>query len=103
MSQASFSRPAARSASPNRLVANRRIWKDTIYALALVTYLCSFLFFGIAVTQVRGGSIGTAVLYMLVAIYFLIQVIFLFILSWLVERRRNAMRIDFPDRRTARR
>ncbi len=103
MSQAAFRRPAIRLTAPNRLVANRRIWKETIYALALLTYLCSFLFFGMAVAQFRGGSTATAVLYMMVAIYFLIQVIFLFILSWVVERRRNTTSIDFPDRRLARR
>ena len=41
-----------------RLLANRQLWKNAIYALALITYLCSFLFFGLAVADVRdtGGS-----------------------------------------------
>jgi hypothetical protein len=34
-----------------------------------------------------------------VALYFLVQVIFLFVLSGVVERRRQSHPIDFPDRR----
>jgi TM2 domain-containing membrane protein YozV len=102
MSELASRRPAVPLKTPNRLLANRRIWKDAIYALALLTYVCSFLFFGLGVAQFRGRSISTAVLYILVAIYFLIQVIFLFILSWVVERRRNTIKIDFADRRNQR-
>jgi hypothetical protein len=84
----------------NRLLANRQIWKNAIYALALITYLCSFLFFGLAVGNVRetGGSL-MAVIDLIVALYFLLQVIFLFALSGVVERRRRRLPIDFPDRR----
>jgi hypothetical protein len=87
--------------TPNRLLANRRIWINAIYGIALITYLCSFLFFGLAVADVRqsGGSV-TAVIDLMVALYFLVQVIFLFVLSGVVERRRQSMKIDFPDRRT---
>jgi hypothetical protein len=87
--------------APNRLLANRRLWINAIYAIALITYLCSFLFFGLAVAEVRqsGGSV-TAVIDLMVALYFLVQVIFLFVLSGVVERRRQSMPIDFPDRRT---
>ena len=92
------------TASPrglNRLLANRQIWKQAIYGIALITYLCSFLFFGLAVGNMRetGGSV-TTVIDLIVALYFLVQVIFLFVLSGVVERRRQAQPIDFPDRRS---
>lgn len=84
----------------NHLMANRKVWKRAIYSIALLSYLCSFLFFGLAVANVRqvGGDV-TAVIDLLVALYFLIQVIFLFVLSSVVERRRQTQPIDFPDRR----
>jgi hypothetical protein len=85
----------------NRFLANRQLWKNTIYSLAFLTYLCSFLFFGLAIADVRenGGGIP-ALIDLVVAIYFLTQVIFLFVLSGVVERRRQHSKIDFPDRRT---
>jgi cation transporter-like permease len=84
----------------NRLLANRQLWKNAIYAIALITYLCSFLFFGLAVADVRGTGGSTASLVdLLVALYFLVQVIFLFVLSSIVERRRQSQPISFPDRR----
>jgi hypothetical protein len=97
--QERLSYPAAPRGA-NRLLANRQIWKNAIYALALITYLCSFLFFGLAVGNVRetGGSL-MAVIDLIVALYFLLQVIFLFALSSVVERRRRRLPIDFPDRR----
>ena len=84
----------------NRLLANRQLWKNTIYSLAFITYLCSFLFFGLALADVRdtGGSMA-AVIDLIVALYFLVQVIFLFVLSGVVERRRQNQQITFPDRR----
>lgn len=84
----------------DRMLANRQLWKNTIYSLAFLTYLCSFLFFGLALGDVRstGGSIVTIV-DLIVAVYFLTQVIFLFVLSGAVERRRMNQKIDFPDRR----
>lgn len=84
----------------SRLLANRQLWKNAIYSIAFITYLCSFLFFGLAVADARetGGS-TTTVIDMMVALYFLVQVIFLFVLSGVVERRRQSHRIDFPDRR----
>lgn len=84
----------------DRVLSNRQLWKNTIYSIALLTYLCSFLFFGLALADVRqsGGSI-TTVIDLIVAIYFLTQVIFLFVLSGVVERRRQQQKIDFPDRR----
>ena len=84
----------------NRLLANRQLWKNTIYSIAFLTYLCSFLFFGLAIADVRstGGSLET-IIDLIVAIYFLTQVIFLFVLSGVVERRRQSQPIDFPDRR----
>jgi hypothetical protein len=84
----------------NRLLANRQMWKNAIYFIAFITYLCSFLFFGLAIADVResGGTI-MAIIDLIVALYFLVQVIFLFVLSGMVERRRQAQPIDFPDRR----
>jgi len=84
----------------NRMLANRQLWKNAIYSLAFLTYLCSFLFFGLALGDARstGGSI-TTIIDLIVAIYFLTQVIFLFVLSGVVERRRQSQKIDFPDRR----
>jgi uncharacterized PurR-regulated membrane protein YhhQ (DUF165 family) len=81
-------------------MGNRSVWKRTIYSIALLSYLCSFLFFGLAVADVRqaGGTL-TAVIDLLVALYFLVQVVFLFVLSGIVERRRQNQPIDFPDRR----
>jgi hypothetical protein len=85
----------------DRVLANRQLWKNAIYAIAFLTYLCSFLFFGLALRDVRntGGSIVT-IIDLIAAIYFLTQVIFLFVLSGVVERRRMPQRIDFPDRRS---
>ena len=93
-------RPVDRSGPINRVLANRQLWKNTIYSLAFLTYLCSFLFFGLAIADVRstGGSM-TTIIDLIVAIYFLTQVIFLFVLSGVVERRRLQQKIDFPDRR----
>jgi hypothetical protein len=84
----------------NRLLANRQLWKNAIYTFALITYLCSFLFFGLAVGNVRqtGGDL-MAVIDLIVALYFLVQVIFLFMLSAIVERRRQSQPITFADRR----
>lgn len=84
----------------DRLLANRQLWKNAIYSIAFITYLCSFLFFGLAIADVRstGGSMVT-IIDLIVAIYFLTQVIFLFVLSGVVERRRQSQPIDFPDRR----
>ena len=92
--------PAAGTGWFNRAMANRGLWKNAIYAIALITYLCSFLFFGLAVGNMRetGGSL-TTVIDLIVALYFLVQVIFLFVLSGVVERRRQSQPITFPDRR----
>ncbi len=81
-------------------MANRKVWKRAIYSIAMLSYLCSYLFFGLAVADVRqsGGGL-TAIIDLLVALYFLVQVIFLFVLSGVVERRRQSQPIGFPDRR----
>jgi hypothetical protein len=99
MQEQQLSYPAA-PRGLNRLLANRQLWKNAIYSFALITYLCSFLFFGLAVGNVRetGGSL-MAVIDLIVAMYFLLQVIFLFMLSAVVERRRQSQPITFPDRR----
>ena len=82
------------------LLANRRLWKIAIYSISLITYLCSVLFFGLGLIDAgtTGGSM-TTVVDLVVALYFLVQVIFLFVLSGVVERRHQPMKIDFPDRR----
>jgi len=83
-----------------RLLANRQLWKNAIYSVALITYLCSFLFFGLAIADVRNSGGGVmAVIDLIVALYFLVQVIFLFVLSGVVERRQQNQPIDFPNRR----
>ena len=83
-----------------RALNNRQLWKNAIYSVALITYLCSFLFFGLAVADARETGGGTTtIIDLIVALYFLIQVIFLFVLSGVVERRRQSQPIDFPDRR----
>ncbi|HYM50575.1 MAG TPA: hypothetical protein VET65_08365 [Candidatus Limnocylindrales bacterium] len=88
-------------ASRPSILANRGIWKQAIYTMAFLTYLCSFLFFGLAAAAVgQSGPTVTAMFDMAVAIYFLLQVLFLFVLSWFVERRRQVLPISFPDRRT---
>lgn len=84
----------------SRLLANRGLWKDAIFATAFLTYLCSFLFFGLAAAEAAdNGPTPRAMLDMVAAIYFLLQVIFLFGLAWFVERRRQNQAVDFPERR----
>jgi uncharacterized PurR-regulated membrane protein YhhQ (DUF165 family) len=94
-------RRRAASRGLNRLLANRQLWKNAIYSIALITYLCSFLFFGLALAEVsQSGGTMTALIDLIVALYFLVQVIFLFVLSGVVERRRQSQPIDFPNRRS---
>jgi|SRR5919201_4485837 hypothetical protein len=84
----------------SRLLANRQLWKNAIYTIAFLTYLCSFLFFGLAIADIREeGPSLSALIDLTVAMYFLVQVIFLFVLSGVVERRRQSQPIGFPDRR----
>jgi hypothetical protein len=93
--------PASRPRGLDRLLANRQLWKQAIYSIAFITYLCSFLFFGLAIADVREtGPSMAALIDLMVALYFLVQVIFLFVLSGVVERRRQSQPIDFPDRRS---
>ncbi len=94
---------ARRQAKPSlldRFLSDRRLWKIAIYSISLMTYLCSVLFFALGLIDARrtGGSM-TTVVDLAVALYFLVQVIFLFVLSGVVERRHQPMKIDFPDRR----
>ena len=59
----------------NGVLANRQVWKNAIYSIALITYLCSFLFFGLAIADVReSGGTMTALIDLIVALYFLVQV-----------------------------
>ena len=94
---------ARRQAKPSlldRFLADRRLWKIAIYSISLMTYLCSVLCCALGLIDARrtGGSM-TTVVDLAVALYFLVQVIFLFVLSGVVERRHQPMKIDFPDRR----
>jgi hypothetical protein len=93
-------RRRARPSLLDRLLADRRLWKITIYSISLMTYLCSVLFFALGLIDAgRTGGSMTTVVDLAVALYFLVQVIFLFVLSGVVERRHQPMKIDFPDRR----
>jgi len=58
---------------------------------ALLSCLASFLFFVLAVEQSRGGAAftGTAAMDLLVAIYLTLQLIFLVILEWVADQRRQ--------------
>ncbi len=95
--------PARLLERPNRILANRQVWKRAIYGMALLTYCCSFLFFVLAAGEVsHQGPTLRAVIDILAALYFLIQVIFLFTLSAVVERRRRSEPISFADRRRRR-
>ncbi len=85
-----------------RILVDRGLWKQVNYAFATVTYLCSCLFFVLALTELSRGANGAAILDTLIALYFLHQGIFLFILVWLVERRRQSQSVNFPDRRSGR-
>ena len=87
--------------SLGRLLFDRGLWKQAIYAVAFLTYLASFLFFVLGLSAfAHGGQLAVAVIDLLVGLYFLTQVIFLFVLSWFVERRRQRLAIGFPDRRS---
>jgi hypothetical protein len=84
----------------SRWLANRGLWKEAIFVMAFLTYLCSFLFFVLAAEETaQNGPTVRGVLDLVAAIYFLLQVIFLFVLAWFVERRRQSQSIDFQDRR----
>jgi hypothetical protein len=99
----SQSQPTTRPRFGFRLLGNRGIWKEAIFATAFLTYLCSFLFFGLAAAETaQNGASLTGLIDLVAAIYFLLQVIFLFVLAWVVERRRQNQSIDFPNRRQER-
>ena len=99
----SQTQPAARLRHVSRLLGNRGLWKEAIFVTAFLTYLCSFLFFGLAAAETaQNGASLTGILDLVAAIYFLLQVIFLFVLAWFVERRRQKQSIDFADRREER-
>ncbi|HYS01614.1 MAG TPA: hypothetical protein VET82_04620 [Candidatus Eisenbacteria bacterium] len=99
----SQTQPTARPRFGSRLLGNRGIWKEAIFVTAFLTYLCSFLFFGLAAAETaQNGASLTGLIDLVAAIYFLLQVIFLFVLAWVVERRRHNQSIDFPNRRQER-
>lgn len=99
----SQTQPTARPRFVSRLLGNRGLWKEAIFLTAFLTYLCSFLFFGLAAAETaQNGASLTGIIDLMAAIYFLLQVIFLFVLAWFVERRRQKQSIDFPNRRLER-
>jgi len=99
----SQTQPTTRPRFGSRLLGNRGIWKEAIFVTAFLTYLCSFLFFGLAAAETaQNGASLTGIIDLVAAIYFLLQVIFLFVLAWFVERRRQIQSIAFPDRRQER-
>lgn len=99
----SQTQPTARLRLVSRLFGNRGLWKEAIFVTAFLTYLCSFLFFGLAAAETaQNGASLTGIMDLVAAIYFLLQVIFLFMLAWFVERRRQKQWIEFPDRREER-
>ncbi len=99
----SQTQPTARIRLVSRLLGNRGLWKEAIFVTAFLTYLCSFLFFGLAAAETaQNGASLTGIMDLVAAIYFLLQVIFLFVLAWFVERRRQKQLIDFPNRREER-
>ncbi len=99
----SQTQPTTRPRFGSRLLGNRGIWKEAIFVTAFLTYLCSFLFFGLAAAETaQNGASLTGIIDLVAATYFLLQVIFLFVLAWFVERRRQIQSIDFPDRRQER-
>ena len=57
-------------------------WRSAVALTALLTYLVSGLFLGLAVVQFKSGAPTTAVMDLLVAIFFTLQVVFLFALYW---------------------
>lgn len=86
-----------------RLLAHRGLWKEVNYAFAIVTYLCSCLFFVVGLRELIGSGASMKVTDdLLVALWFLLQGVFLFGLTWVVERRRRGSPISFPDRRNDR-
>src|SRR5256712_11618906 len=80
----------------NRLLANRQLWKNAIYSVAFITYLCSFLFFGLAIADIREtGGVLAAVVDLMVAMDFVVQGVFLFVLTGVGGRRREDPPIHF--------
>ncbi len=89
--------------SAKRLLAHRGLWKEVNYAFAIVTYLCSCLFFVVGLRElIASGATMKVTDDLLVALWFLLQGVFLFALTWVVERRRQDTPIGFPDRRNDR-
>ncbi len=84
-----------------KLLRDRALLKQVVFALAMVTYLVSFLFFALGAIALRTGATGNAVIDFVMSFYFLLQVIFLFALTFVIDRRRAQRPIDFPDRRRA--
>ncbi len=99
----SQTQPTARIRLVSRLLGNRGLWKEAIFLTAFLTYLCSFLFFALAAAETaQNGASLMGIIDLVAAVYFLLQVIFLFVLAWFVERRRQNQSIDFADRRPKR-
>lgn len=81
------------------LFRDRALLKQVVFCLAVVTYLVSFIFFALGVHALAEGALGNAIVDFLLSFYFLFQVLLLFALTFIIERRRTKQPIAFADRR----
>jgi len=85
-----------------RLLRDRALLKQIIFGLSLLTYLVSFVFLALGIAALRRGGGADAIIDFTLSFYFLLQVLFLFALTFVVDRRRAYRPITFSDRRKAR-
>ncbi len=81
-----------------RLFRDRGLLRRVIFALALVGYVFSFVLFLHGAAAMLGGQ-PEGLVTLLLGFYFLYQVTFLFVVASIIERRKTAQSIPFPDRR----
>ncbi len=84
------------------LFRDRGLLKQVVFCLAVITYIVSFLFFALGILALRRGAGTDAAVDFVMSFYFLFQVLFLFALTFIIDRRRAQRPIAFPDRRKAR-
>ncbi len=82
-----------------KLFRDRALLKQVVFAMAMITYMVSFLFFALGIAALRSDAAANALLDFVMSFYFLFQVIFLFALTFVIDRRRAQRPIDFPERR----
>ncbi len=85
-----------------KIFRDRALLKQVVFGLAIITYMVSFLFFALGIVAVRSDATANALLDFVMSFYFLFQVIFLFALTFVIDRRRGQRPINFPDRRRPR-